>query len=261
MANRALSFTSAFLSQVTGYTENCNMCHIAARKYSLICQLSLLVSERLLTWPFFWAVIFTNFHQAAVYTLGQEMAFHTSHNCYHVTCFTCHLGFPLFILLKHKIDQSILCLWTVMLTELFLQEKETYSDRLWRHHVIMLQSRLTLLRKLQWTGFDLMIMWLQRFGTVKFTWKTECLCVCLSASSLQQPVIKAIFLSKNRNKAFFLDCSLSYSLSCKHTCTLIHAHTHTNTHCFLFPYARTHSISAAQQPISNDHANEVGVSF
>lgn len=42
----------------------------------------------------------------------------------------------------------------------FCRKKATCSDRLWRHHVIMLQSRLSLLRKLQWTGFGFMIMWL-----------------------------------------------------------------------------------------------------
>lgn len=46
----------------------------------------------------------------------------------------------------------------------FCRKKVTCSDRLWTHRVIMLQSRLSLLRKLQWAGFSSMIMWLQRFG-------------------------------------------------------------------------------------------------
>lgn len=89
-------------------------------------------------------------------------------------------------------------------------------------------------------------------------WVFMCLPVCqfTAATSYQ----KKYFSVKIRIKLFFLTI-VFLILSVANTHAHLYTHAHTNTHCFLFPYACSHSISAAQQPISNKHANEVGVSF
>lgn len=117
----------------------------------------------------------------------------------------------------------------------FCRKKVTCSDRLWTHHVIMLQSRLSLLRKLQWTGFGFMIMWLQRFGTVKFHMKILCVFVCLPVCQFTTSTSyqKQYFAGKPEKKDFFLTYNLS-PLPLTHT----HTHTPTQTHtfsCFLIP--------------------------
>lgn len=93
----------------------------------------------------------------------------------------------------------------------FCRKKVTCSDRLWTHHVIMLQSRLSLLRKLQWTGFGFMIMWLQRFGTVKFHMKILCVFVCLPVCQFTTSTSyqKQYFAGKPEKKDFFLTYNLS----------------------------------------------------
>lgn len=106
----------------------------------------------------------------------------------------------------------------------FCRKKVTCSDRLWTHHVIMLQSRLSLLRKLQWTGFGFMIMWLQRFGTVKFHMKILCVFVCLPVCQFTTSTSyqKQYFAGKPEKKDFFLNIQ---SLS-----SPTNAHTHIRPH-------------------------------